>query len=54
MKAVTINLLLCFPMKDGETAEEAIDRLFDGLDESVPGYVGSYSGNDVAVEEYDD
>lgn len=54
MKTFTIDLHLCFPMKDGETKDEAVDRLFDGLDGIVPGYVGSYNGNDIVVEECED
>lgn len=54
MKTFTIDLHLCFPVKDGETKEEAENRLFDGLDEIVPGYVGAYNGNDIIVEEHDD
>ena len=52
MKTFTIDLHLNFPMKDGETKEDAEDRLFDGLDEIVPGYVVWYSG--IVVEEYED
>lgn len=54
MKSFTIKLDLCFPMKDGETKEEAENRLFDGLDNIIPGYVSSYNGNDVKIIEYKD
>ena len=51
MKAMRIKMTICFPMLDGETKEQAEDRLIERID-SDEGTIMSW--NESEVEIYDD
>ena len=51
MKALRIKMTICFPMLDGETKEQAEDRLIERID---PGGEAIMSWYESEVEVYDD
>lgn len=51
MKVMRIKITICFPMLDGETKEQAEDRLIERID---PDGEAIMSWNEYDVEVYDD
>ena len=51
MKSMRIKMTICFPMLDGETKEQAEDRLIERID---PDGDAIMSWNESDVEIYDD
>lgn len=51
MKAMRIKMTICFPMLDGETKEQAEDRLIERID---PDGDAIMSWHESDVEVYDD
>lgn len=51
MKAMRIKMTICFPMLDGETKEQAEDRLIERIDPDGEAIMSWYESE---VEVYDD
>lgn len=51
MKAMRIKMTICLPMLDGETKEQAEDRLIERIDQDGEAIM---SWNEYDVEVYDD
>ena len=50
MKAMRIKMTICFPMLDGETKDQAVDRLIERIDSDEKAIM---SWNESEVEIYD-
>lgn len=51
MKVMRIKMTICFPMLDGETKDQAVDRLIERIDSDEKAIM---SWNEYDVEVYDD
>lgn len=51
-RAISMKMFIGFPLKEGETENDAIDRLRMALDAGVPGFVMSWQKPE--IEEYED
>ena len=53
MKAMRIKMTICFPMLDGETKEQAEDRLIERIDQDGNAIM-SWNESEVEVHDYDE
>lgn len=51
-RAISMKMFIGFPLKEGETENDAIDRLHMALETGVPGFVMSWEKP--KIEEYED
>lgn len=51
-RAISMKMFIGFPLNEGETENDAIDRLSMALENGVPGFVMSWGKPE--IEEYED
>ena len=53
MKAMRIKMTICFPMLDGETKDQAVNRLIERIDPDGE-VIMSWNESEVEIHDYDE